>query len=86
MKQYKPTTKSRRQMTGIDYRSILTTQSPQKSLTSGFKRGSGRNSQGRITMRHKLKGFLEILILNITSLIFLISLKASNMIQTAQVL
>ena len=40
-------------MTGIDYRSILTTQSPQKSLTSGFKRGSGRNSQGRITMRHK---------------------------------
>lgn len=53
MKTYKPTTKSRRQMTNIKYRGILTTSTPLKSLTSGFKRSVGRNSQGRITMRHK---------------------------------
>jgi large subunit ribosomal protein L2 len=53
MKKYKPTTKSRRHLTGIDFRKILTTSSPKKSLTSGFKRGTGRNNRGRITTRHK---------------------------------
>jgi large subunit ribosomal protein L2 len=53
MKRYKPTTKSRRNMTGIDYRKVLTTDKPVKSLTSGFKRGTGRNNRGRITTRHK---------------------------------
>jgi large subunit ribosomal protein L2 len=53
MKKYKPTTKSRRGMTGINYRPILTTSEPVKSLTSGFKRGNGRNNSGRITTRHK---------------------------------
>ncbi|MEK7564461.1 MAG: 50S ribosomal protein L2 [Patescibacteria group bacterium] len=53
MKTYKPTSKSRRQMTNIKYRDILTKTSPTKSLTHGFKRSVGRNSQGRITMRHK---------------------------------
>lgn len=53
MKTYKPTTKSRRQMTNVNYRGVLTTSTPTKSLTHGFKRNVGRNSAGRITMMHK---------------------------------
>jgi len=53
MKKYKPTTKSRRGMTGIDFRKVLTSDKPEKSLVSGFKRGTGRNNRGRITTRHK---------------------------------
>src|SRR3989344_1041102 len=53
MKSYKPTTKSRRQMTGISFRDVLTGDSPLKSLTSGFKRDVGRNNRGRLTVRHK---------------------------------
>ena len=40
-------------MTGIDFRKVLTVSKPEKSLTSGFKRGVGRNNRGRITTRHK---------------------------------
>ena len=53
MKTYKPTTKSRRNTQTIDYRKILTTGTPEKSLTYGRKRAVGRNSAGRITTRHK---------------------------------
>jgi large subunit ribosomal protein L2 len=53
MKHYRPTTKSRRGMTTISYRKILTAKDPHKSLTSGFKRSVGRNSFGRLTTRHK---------------------------------
>ena len=53
MKHYKPTTKSRRNMSGINFRNIVTTNDPEKSLTKGFRRGSGRNNRGRITTRHK---------------------------------
>lgn len=55
MKKYKPTTPSRRQMTGISYKDVLgsSKNSPLKSLTSGFKRTKGRNNRGRITTRHK---------------------------------
>ena len=53
MKKYAPTTPSRRHMTGIDYRKLLTHTEPEKSLTKGFKRAKGRNSAGRITVRHK---------------------------------
>jgi len=53
MKTYKPTTQSRRHMTGIDYRKFLTTRKPEKSLTSGVKRDVGRDSAGRISVRHK---------------------------------
>ena len=56
MKKYKPTTKSRRQMTNINYREFLTESRPTKSLTYGFRRSVGRNSAGRITMRHKGSG------------------------------
>src|SRR3989338_3343334 len=56
MKTYKPTSKSRRQMTNVNYAEILTKSSPEKSLTYGFRRSVGRNSKGRITMRHKGAG------------------------------
>ncbi len=53
MKKYKPTTPSRRNTTSIHYAKIVTTQTPEKSLTWGFKRKVGRNHHGRITTRHK---------------------------------
>jgi large subunit ribosomal protein L2 len=53
MKQYKPITPSRRQMTGVNFRNILTAKKPLKKLASGGKRAMGRNSFGRITTRHK---------------------------------
>ena len=56
MKSYKPTSKSRRQMTNVEYRGVLTTSTPTKSLTYGSRRSVGRNSQGRITVRHKGSG------------------------------
>lgn len=53
MKQYKPTSPSRRQMTGIDYASILTASQPHKALTKKLRTNSGRNNRGVITMRHQ---------------------------------
>ncbi len=56
MKTYRPTSKSRRNMTGINYGNYITVSEPHKALTSGFKRAVGRNSQGKITTRHKGAG------------------------------
>jgi len=53
MKSYKPTSPSRRLMTTLPYRELLTTDRPKKSLTYGRKRAVGRNNFGRITVRHK---------------------------------
>lgn len=53
MKKYKPTTPSRRQLISINYRQYLTVAEPHKALTVGGKRHVGRNSDGRITVRHK---------------------------------
>ena len=53
MKKYKPTTPSRRQMSTVTYKGVLTASSPEKSLTKGRKRSVGRNNTGRITTRHK---------------------------------
>ncbi len=53
MKSYKPTSPSRRNMTTVTYRGVLTTNKPEKSLTKGYKRDVGRNNRGRITVRHK---------------------------------
>ncbi len=53
MKNYRPTTKSRRNMSTISYGNYITTNDPEKSLTHGFKRKVGRNSFGRVTTRHK---------------------------------
>src|SRR3989344_9495672 len=52
MKSYKPTTPSRRHMTTVSYKAKLSTGTPHKPLVRGGKRQSGRNSYGRITMRH----------------------------------
>lgn len=53
MKTYKPTTKSRRSMTGIDYRTLLSTRKPHKALVSGGQRAAARNNYGHITVRHQ---------------------------------
>ncbi|MEI6022936.1 MAG: 50S ribosomal protein L2 [bacterium] len=53
MKSYKPTTQSQRHNSSIEYRKVLTTDTPVKSLTKGFKRSVGRNNTGRITTPHK---------------------------------
>lgn len=53
MKKYKPTTASQRNTVTLNYREVLTTRKPKKSLTKGGKRSVGRNNQGRITTRHK---------------------------------
>lgn len=52
IKTYKPTTPSRRQMTCTDY-SGLSKVAPEKSLLEPLKKNSGRNSYGRITVRHR---------------------------------
>lgn len=53
MKIYKPTTASRRGMTGIDF-SQLTRKKPEKNLLKYVKRNVGRSaSTGEITVRHK---------------------------------
>jgi large subunit ribosomal protein L2 len=52
MKEYKPTTKSQRQHTSIDYRAALSGHAPHKALVRGKKHTGGRNSFGRITTRH----------------------------------
>jgi large subunit ribosomal protein L2 len=53
MKRYKPTSKSQRQHTTITYSGVITTNKPEKTLTSGLKRSFGRNHHGKITTRHK---------------------------------
>ncbi len=52
IKSYKPTTPSRRQMTCTDY-SGLSKVAPEKSLLETLKKHSGRNTLGRITVRHR---------------------------------
>ncbi len=52
IKKYGPYTPSRRQMTGLDYAEITKT-TPEKSLTVSLKKNSGRNNQGKITVRHR---------------------------------
>ena len=52
IKAYKPTTPSRRNMTVTDY-SCLSKVAPEKSLLEPVKKNAGRNSYGRITVRHR---------------------------------
>ena len=49
---YKPTTPSRRNMSVTDY-SGLSKVAPEKSLLAPLNKKSGRNSDGRITVRHR---------------------------------
>ena len=52
MKTYKPTSPARRQMTNVDY-SCLSKDAPERSLLTSLKKHAGRNSYGRITVRHQ---------------------------------
>ena len=52
IKTYKPYTPSRRNMTGSDF-SEVTKKTPEKSLLAKKKKRSGRNNQGKITVRHR---------------------------------
>ena len=52
IKKFGPYTPSRRNMTGLDYAEI-TKSTPEKSLCVSLKRNSGRNNQGKITVRHR---------------------------------
>ena len=51
IKNYKPTTNGRRNMSVIDY-SELSKVAPEKSLLTTLKKTGGRNNQGTITVRH----------------------------------
>ncbi|MEK7124486.1 MAG: 50S ribosomal protein L2, partial [Patescibacteria group bacterium] len=60
MKIYKPTTPSRRGMTGIDF-SLLAKKKPEKKLLKYIKRSVGRSkASGRITVRHKGGGVKKL--------------------------
>ena len=52
IKTYKPVTPSRRNMTSSDF-SALSKVDPCRSLLKSLKKKSGRNSYGRITVRHR---------------------------------
>jgi large subunit ribosomal protein L2 len=52
VKIYKPTSPSRRSMTGYDFSEITKTE-PEKSLLAPLKSKAGRNNRGRITCRHQ---------------------------------
>ena len=53
VKTYKPTTPSRRHMSVSGFDGIDKKAKPERSLTEVLKKHSGRNSYGRITVRHK---------------------------------
>src|SRR5271169_5364993 len=53
MKTYKPTTKSRRFMTTLPFRKLLSGDTPHKPLLKKSKNHAGRNAFGRITTRHQ---------------------------------
>ena len=52
IKTYNPYTPSRRNMTGSDF-SEITKKKPEKSLLVSLQKKSGRNNQGKITVRHR---------------------------------
>ncbi len=52
IKTYNPYTPSRRNMTGLDF-SEITKSTPEKSLVVSLQKNSGRNNQGKITVRHR---------------------------------
>lgn len=52
IKKFKPTSNGRRNMTGSDFSEITKT-TPEKSLLAKKNKTAGRNSYGRITVRHR---------------------------------
>ena len=60
IRKFKPTTASRRGMSGFDFAEI-TKDAPEKSLLLPLKKRGGRNSYGRITVRHRGGGHKRML-------------------------
>lgn len=60
IKQMKPTTPGRRQMTIADF-SDLTKKRPEKRLTRGKQRVSGRDGKGQVSVRHRGGGHKRLL-------------------------
>ena len=60
LKVYRPTSPGRRGMTGSTFEEI-TKSKPEKSLLLPLKKKAGRNSQGRITVRHRGGGAKRML-------------------------
>ena len=52
IRNYKPTTPGRRKMSAL-VNEVITTSTPEKSLLVTVKKNSGRNNQGKITVRHQ---------------------------------
>ncbi|NLM16251.1 MAG: 50S ribosomal protein L2 [Candidatus Riflebacteria bacterium] len=59
IKKYRPTTPSRRFMTGYDF-SNITESKPHKPLCEWIKNSGGRNNHGRITARHRGGGHRKL--------------------------
>ncbi|QVK18049.1 50S ribosomal protein L2 [Mycoplasmatota bacterium] len=53
IKVYKRTTNGRRNMSVMEYKDTITTDKPEKSLLTTLNKNSGRNNQGKITVRHQ---------------------------------
>ncbi|MHA8137764.1 50S ribosomal protein L2 [Lactobacillaceae bacterium Scapto_B20] len=53
LKKYKPTSNGRRNMTSLNYKDVITTDKPEKSLLAAKKHQAGRNNSGRMTVRHR---------------------------------
>jgi large subunit ribosomal protein L2 len=53
IKQYNPTSAGRRAGTVIDYKAVITKNKPEKSLTEGQRRTTGRNHHGVICTKHR---------------------------------
>lgn len=56
IKKYKPVTPSRRFLTTVDFSVLTKKKRPEKKLTRVLQKHSGRNNQGRITVRHQAGG------------------------------
>jgi large subunit ribosomal protein L2 len=57
---YKPTSNGRRNASVIDYKAILTTDKPEKTLCHRIKKSGGRNHHGRTTVRFRGGGARKI--------------------------
>jgi large subunit ribosomal protein L2 len=53
IKKYKPYTPSRRGMSSVDYKTVLSGDQPEKKLLRPKKKSGGRNSSGRTTVRFR---------------------------------
>ena len=56
MKRYKPTSSGLRHKQLLDFSETITKKQPEKRLVKTLKQHSGRNNQGKITVRHQFRG------------------------------